>query len=123
MRQESNESIDNFLHRILKCKKEWKHTEHTRFDRDLPSIFKMGLKLEIAPIISSFKFTTFDELLMKAKDIESILKRKEESYSLNEVSMKSYPKQTFDKTKVKCFKWQNTGHFALSARTKSKQIG
>ena len=123
MRQESNESIDEFLHRILKCEKEWKHTEHTRFDRDLPSIFKMGLKLEIAPLISSFKFTTFHELLKKAKKIESIIKRKEESYSLNEVSIKSHPKQTFNKTKVKCFKCQNTGHFAKECTNQVKAKG
>ena len=48
MKQELNESVEDFVYRIHKCKNDWPTHEHKIFDRNVIKIFKKGLKPDIA---------------------------------------------------------------------------
>jgi hypothetical protein len=83
MKQQHNESIKEFVYRLSKCKNEWPDNEHANFERDIPHIFKNGVKPDIAAYLTSYKFSGLDDLLRKAKEVERILRKKEQDTTLD----------------------------------------
>ena len=113
MKQEMNESVDEFLYKLLKCKKEWPPEDSDRFDRDVCPRFKNGLKIEIASVISTFKSSNLDEVYRKAKEIENLIRRKEENTTIAEISVNAISNSKSDAV---CFKCKNTGHFSKECK-------
>ena len=74
MKQDLNENIDEYLYKIMKCKREWPASDHARFERDFPQIFRSDLKTEIGTHIIIFKHTNFDELFRKPKELKISLR-------------------------------------------------
>ena len=52
MKQEYNESVEEFVYRLSKCKNEWPDSEHANFERYLLQIFKNGVKPDIASYLT-----------------------------------------------------------------------
>ena len=111
MQQEHNESVEDFVYRLHRCKKDWPTSDHTRFDQDLPHIFKNGLKPDIAAYIISYSYKSIEDLIKKAKESETVLRKKEEgkSFDNNLISTESAISENINK---KCYKCQKSGHFA-----------
>ena len=120
MRQDVNEKVETFMYRLCKCKREWPTTDHSRFDRDLPHIFKNGLKPDIAAHITSYNFKDIDDLSKKAKAIENILLKKEESKSIENAEISMENEISSKSRDVKCFKCKKIGHFAKECVTKEE---
>ena len=74
LKQHPNESVDDYLYNLIKCKNDWPAADKKRFDNDIVQVFRTGLKIEIVRTI--FRHTDFESLLKKAKEIENLLKRK-----------------------------------------------
>jgi hypothetical protein len=121
MKQEINEKVEEFIYRLCKCKREWSSTDHTRFDRDLPHIFKNGLKPDIAAHLSSYIFKDIDDLIKKAKEVERILLKKEETKTIEnaEISVESVISNKL--REIKCFKCSKTGHIAKDCLDKAEK--
>jgi hypothetical protein len=124
MKQQHNESVEEFVYRLSKCKNEWPDNEHANFERDLPHIFKNGVKPDIAAYLTSYKFSGLDDLLRKAKEVERILRKKEQDTTLDnaEIDISSITPSDRTKESIICYKCQKIGHLSKDCRTNNKSF-
>ena len=80
MKHDLNEKIDEYLYKIMKCKPEWPASDHAGFSRFVLNI-SFRFETEIGTHIITWKHTNFDELFRKAKEIENLIKKRDESSS------------------------------------------
>jgi hypothetical protein len=107
MKQHSNESVDEFVYRVRKCKQDWPEDEHKTFDKEFCSILKKGLKPEISKNLVVFESSYEHDIIKKAKEIESILRKESENKTLENATVSLEAAISLN-----CYKCKKTGHIA-----------
>ena len=121
IKQEINEIVDEYAHRIYSQKKDWPIHEHGTFDRDVCKVFINGLVPEISKQMVTFELDDFNEPVRIAKRLEKII-RNEKELTI-EATVITAPIIQSDKQFFKCFKCNGSGHKANDCKKNFNDLG
>jgi hypothetical protein len=110
MKQDTNETVEEYAHRMYSQKKEWPVHEYAMFEKDMCKVFKDGLIPVIAKQMVSYEPKDFDGLLKIAKKTEKLVIKENETVIEAAISIK--PKE------IKCFECDKIGHMSVDCRSK-----
>ena len=119
IRQEPQESIDEFTYRLFKCKRDWPLSEHRLFDQDVAQIFKKGLHPEISKQLVAVLTNDVHEIIQKAKEVETIITLENQNKTIVSAPIHNVS-DVLDQKQIKCYNCQKDGHLARNCTYRRK---
>lgn len=122
IKQEINETVEDFQYRLCQCKQDWPQHEHITFENDKSRVFLKGLQAEIRLQMATVSTTHFNELIKIAKQVEQSIKQRQELNTLEaSIAAPITTEIKRDTNQIKCYLCHKDGHIARNCNLKQQR--